>query len=335
MKQIIFAVLITLSFCLNSQSQPSASSTTDSSVTQDSKRKTVVITRLPEEKEKHYKMIPLKTMGFETVEAACRPMLSEGGLLVNEKSRNSVLVYDNEDVIKKITEFVNAVDRDSVNIRIEVDYISSSSKSDKSISIKTTSYKDKEGLQTGKVEVKPVLRKSNSSASDKQIIVVSEGVPATIFYGKTVIDPTWIQSVVLVPDVSVVAVNSSVTISQNLPDIQWTDVGAALRVLPVLYDDDVVELEFYPSLSYLEGKGIRKYVKVQNLASRVKVKNGQRLYVGGVMSSKADAYSNIFGLNYKAGDSSDRSVSDMYVTVYILKAGDARAGRPSMRGPGN
>lgn len=331
MRQLAFCILTFLSLWSYAQN-PSVSASSDTAIFQESKHKTVVITRLPEEKEKHYKMIPLKTMGFETVEAACKPMLSEGGLLVDEKSRRSILVYDNDDVIKKITDFINNADRDTVNIRIEVDYISSSSQSDRSITIRTTNYKDKEGLQTGKVEIKPVARKNSSSASDKQILVVSEGLPATLFYGKTIIDPAWIQSVVLVPDVSVVAQNSTVTINQNLPDIQWTDVGAALRILPVVYDDDTVELEFYPSLSYLEGKGTRKYVKVQSLASTVRVKNGQRIYVGGLMSSKKDAYSNIFGLNYKAGEASERSVSDMYVTVYILKPGDQRAGRPSMRG---
>ncbi|MDD3119388.1 MAG: hypothetical protein PHQ27_09430, partial [Victivallales bacterium] len=72
--------------------------------------------------EKDYKLLPLGVMDYDTVDKTCRPWLSPGWLLVNEKIRDSVLVYDTPAVIKKISNFLREADLNAPNIRLEFNY---------------------------------------------------------------------------------------------------------------------------------------------------------------------------------------------------------------------
>lgn len=292
--------------------------------------RTVVITRPADEKVMKYKMLPLKTMDYATVEATCKSWLSEGGIMTFESYRNSILVYDTEEVIKKISDFISEADRDTVNIRIEISFNTVETRSNSGFRVET----NQPGKQQKTTVIKPEIRKGSSSSFNSQILVVSEGCPASLWAGTTTIDPQCLQEEKLCPEIYVITQNQVIRIPVNSPDIRMVNIGASLKVLPKYFDDGTVDLEFYPAFSYIEGKGPAKSVKIQSLSSHLRVKEGQRVYIGGLISAKQNNYLNIFGPDFFR-DSSGRSATDMYLTVHVLKPGDTRAGKAVIKNRGS
>ena len=77
--------------------------------------------------EMEYRFLPLGQLSYETVDSICRPWLSrDGGILVYEKARESVLVYDVPAVIERISGFIRSAQPEECNIRVTVDFIGAS-----------------------------------------------------------------------------------------------------------------------------------------------------------------------------------------------------------------
>lgn len=284
-----------------------------------------IVVTIPEN-ECEYKLIPLKTMSYGTVDQICRPWLSGEGKLVHEKRRGSILVYDYPEIIAKIEKFIGATDRDPVNIRLDVDFIGSKSRSDRGLNINTGRggqnhlvFNDGKLVKPkGGMKITPTWQNTNSSSNTSQILVTSSGHPATLWVGKTVVDPSWLNNLKLNPTVIVQGDGGGVVVIPGTDvDFRWADVGASLQALPTYFDDGTIEVEIYPVVSHLDGKGRKQAVKVESVATKVRVKSGQRIDIGGLVGGKREQYNNLFGPRFFESIR-DSDVLNMYLTATAM-----------------
>lgn len=314
---LVFVAAVLLFSCLNSYGKKSKK-----------KRKTVTITR-ESMRKRTYKLIPLKSISFESVEMMTRPLLSEGGLLNYEKNRNSILVYDYPENIKKIQDFLKEGDREAVNIRIDVDYIGSGSGTKSGLDVKfdygkgygkpKIIIKDGKLKKAESVKINPYHRRTRTSRRDSTFIVTKSGYPASLWAGKTIVDPSWLNNLILNPTIIIPGRwgGAPIIIEGTDIDFKWSDVGASLQVLPTYSDNGLIHVEVYPSISYLDGKGKRQAVKVESMSTTLTVREGQRINIGGLVKGRQNQYFNLFGPDFfKRNDFND--VLDMYLTATVI-----------------
>ncbi len=287
-------------------------------------KKVVTITREPAAQEMRYKLIPLETLGFETVEAVCRQWLSPGSVLTYEKSRSSILVYDTPAVIAKIEDFVRNADSAPVNIRIDIDYVGAGQDARSNVNVGVKGSPDNPHFR-----VDADKRSKGTSDFNSMSITTGNGLPASLWVGKTVIDPSWLRAQRLSPFSIVATPNAVIVVPEFSTDFALADVGSKLMVQP-FYQEATgnITVELFPVLSFLDGKGRRQNVKVESLSTKVVVKDGARVYIGGAVSSNSEQYSKLFGGGrnnvYGAGSKSSGNVLDMYVTCRAMKLDDPR-----------
>ncbi|MBU8901355.1 MAG: type II and III secretion system protein [Victivallales bacterium] len=261
--------------------------------------------------EKTYKLIPLRNVDYEIVDRVCRPWLGKDAKLVHEKKRNLILVYAKAETIVRIRKFLDNTATPEVNIRIDLDKRGVETSDSGRLTyrynqpIKITTYKNGKKLVTyskNKKTNKPRLiinsRTKQISSNSLQFIVTKSGSPASLWVGKTVVDPSWLRQVIPRRKSTIGA--NSYSIIADPPDMgnKMVDVGVSLQLLPRYLGNDLIEVEVYPEITQLVGKGRRKNLKVTSLITKVIVKNGARVYIGGVVNQKRQAYRSLFGPDF-------------------------------------
>lgn len=293
---------------------PSSDARPDSPAVQRS----IVVTR-PATDGMRYKLIPLETLQFQVVDSVCRPWLSTGGILTYEAPRNAILVYDREEVITKIIKFVKDVDAPPVNVLVEVEYSGSSAKASDALRVT--------GGRNSAIKLDAARRGGRGGSYNSMSVLAGNRLPATLWAGKTVVDPTWLQEQRLYPFNVVVVAGRQIFIGELGTDIRWADVGSKLMVQPS-YDEFTgnVTVELFPVLSFLDGKGRERAVKVESLSTKVVVKEGQRVSIGGLVSAKAGDYSRILSgrQTFAVGSSSEVNALDMSVTCRAMRPDGSR-----------
>jgi type II secretory pathway component GspD/PulD (secretin) len=271
---------------------------------------------------KIYKLIPLQSLEFSTVEKVCRPWLSKEGLLIYEKRRSSILVYDQPAVIARIRKFISSTDSPVANIKIELDKVGAGQKSSDKLSYY---YKDRPKIsygKHGKVTVKypknrlDVHSRRNSSTSNtSSFIVTQSGSPAQLWVGKSVVDPSWRRF--QRPNKTIIVNPHSTTVVVMPQEPVMTDVGVSLQVVPRDLGNGLIEVEVYPEISEITGKRRNKAVKVTSLSSKVVVRSGSRVSIGGVINKNRERYVSLFGPNFfRRNEVSE--VMNMYLTATIM-----------------
>ncbi|GEM_PF-1634782 len=326
---ILFLFIIAVfSFCAD-EAAPAAGDNPDNAADQK-KPKTVVIKPTGEFK---YKLIPLKSLDFSTVDSVCRPMLSKDGILTYEEKRGSILVGDTPEVIAKIMKVLEDIDPEAANIRIDIDFMNTGSGASGGVNVEVGYGKGIKPNQViivdGKV-VKPKsidIKASNNSdtniRNNSQFITTKSGYPASLFVGKTIADPSWLYNYKLFAPTVVVGGGSTIIIP-NTPGFVMRDVGSKLMVLPRLRDDGLIDVEIYPEVSYIDGKGAKKSVRVESIVTQLTVQEGQRISIGGAVSSQKEFYKNLFGPQFLSIDNKT-NVLDMYLKATVLKPAAKKA----------
>lgn len=296
------------------------------------KPKTVLITR-ETMREMKYKLLPLDTISYATVEVMVRPILSDKGIMTYEQKRNSILIYDYPEVIEKVKAFLKEADAEAVNIRIDVDYIGAGDQTKSGANMtwhygkqKTGVkfiYKDGKWVKPDKVSGDIYYNKTKTSRHDSTFIMTKSGYPASLWVGKTIVDPSWLNNMprgVIV----VVPINGKPNLIDMIDvDFKWADVGAALEVLPIYNPNGTITVEVYPRISYLDGKGKRQAVKVESLSTKITVKEGQRFNIGGLIEGNRKTFTSVFGPDFfKRDDFSN--VLDMYLTATAMTPAGTR-----------
>lgn len=294
--------------------------------------KNVVIKYDPEDKEIS-EFIPLKALDYATVEQFCRPMLSQTGSMGFMPEKNCVVVHDKKRNALKIREFIESAAKqlpdDNVNIRVEVEFKGAKSRRKAGAEIDVI-YPENSGqgkiiIRDGRVQ-KPesidIHVRDNTmtgSSNTNQFIMVKSGFPARIWAGKTIPDPSWLRNSRFIPLTMISSKSgNTVVIPGNSPDIVWTNVGAYLYVLPKYLGDGLIDVEIFPAVSYLDGKKRRQTVRLESVSTKLTVKSGQKINIGGIVSGKDDTYKSLFGPNF-IGIDEDSSLLDMWLKATVVE----------------
>jgi type II secretory pathway component GspD/PulD (secretin) len=272
-----------------------------------------------------YKLIPLQSLEYSTVEKVCRPWLNEGGVLVYEKRRCSILVYDRPAVIARIRKFIASTDAPVVNIKIEINRQGAGQKNSDKVSYYYNNPPKITHLKHGKLSIKYPnnrwdihSRRSSSNSTTNSFIVTQSGSPAQLWVGKSVVDPSWRRY--QRPDKTVIMNQNSTTVVVMPQKPVMTDIGVSLQVVPRDLGNGMIEVEVYPEITEITGKRSKKAVKVTALSSKVVVKDGARISIGGVINQNRDRYTNIFGPNFFKR-SEINEVMNIYLRATVMKVG--------------
>lgn len=310
------------------------------------KRKTVVIKYNPKDEETS-KLVPLETVSFKTVKRICDPLLSQKGTIAFLPERNTVIVFDKQSVVDKICALIKKIDMPAVNIRVDVDFLEAGKSRNDRLNVrfgnrKTPFINNQIRIVNGKmvpinrIAVSAGKRSGTTSRNTSQFIMTKSGHAASIWAGRRIVDPSWLRNYRLQPTIIVPVGGGAIVIPGSDNDIVWSDVGASLYVLPRALGNDMIEVEVYPVVSYLvdEPKDKRRHrghrrhrrrrqsVRVEDVSTKVTVKSGQRVSIGGVISSNKKFYTNLFGPDFLSRDESS-SILDMYLTATIVKPGSS------------
>lgn len=296
------------------------------------------------------KVIPLRTVDYATIEAVCKPMLTKTGTMAYLKVRNSVIVFDYEKNVKKIAKIIDQIDLPAVNIRIDVDFVGTNSGSKDKVygKVNYKKYPSKSNqviIRNGKI-VKPdtikfgAVKQTNlGSRNTSQFILTKSGSSAQLWVGKRIVDPTWLRWRPLRPTHIITGPGGTIVVPGSDNDIVWRDIGSSLWVLPTYLGNGKIDVEVYPVVSYLEDepdddrhrgkkgkKGKRRKrpkrqtVRVQDVSTHLTLQSGQRVSMGGVISSNKNFYKNLFGPNFLSKNE-ENSILDMYITATAIKPG--------------
>ncbi len=334
---LIPAVSIFLS-AANADDASPADGKTDDGTTQ--KKNTVVIKYDPADKlvtEKIY----YETLDYSTIKEHCDRMLSPDGYILTLPERNTIIVHDKPATIDKIRQLVQAVDTPAVNIRIDIisSNVGSSPNDRLSADIK---YDDpnQEGkivIVDGKIQkpksitIDAVKGTQTTTRDNSSWIVTQSGKPASLFVGKEIVDPNWLANYKLVPTVVVVGGGGVVKIPGSTPDFVWRNVGSSLKVLPTLKDNGLIDVEVYPEVSYLDGEGNKQAVKVESVSTRLTVREGQTIPLGGVVDKHREFYYNLFGPEFRR--TGGGGVLDMTLKASVIRPEDRRSAIPRTTDP--
>ena len=296
--------------------------------------------RLEAQDNKEYKLIPLQNVEYEIVDRVCRPWLGKDGMLTHEKPRNSILVYATPETIVRIRKFLDNTATPEVNIRIYLDKRGVENADSGRLTyrynkpVQITTYKNgKKTVNYGnyKKQNDPRLilnsRSKRVSSNSMQFIVTKSGYPASLWVGKTVVDPSWLRQVRPKHEIEIGSDSYSITTDPPEMESKMVNVGVSLQVLPRYLNNGLIEVEVYPEITELVGKRRRKNLKVTSLSTKIIVKNGARVYIGGVVNQKSQAYRSLFGPDFFKRKGISETM-DMYITATVMNPGDS--GRRSL-----
>jgi len=317
--------------------QYTAPESADSSTAEQEKPKTVVITKETiaemKRKEPFPAVIPLQSIDYDIIEAMCRPLLSDKGIMTYEANRHSVLVVDNKEVIEKIREIIGGLDVPAANIRIDVDFNNTGSSDEENLDVRVGYGKgvkpnqviinDGKIVRPKSIGINATDRHGTTTRNNSQSITTMSGHPASLFVGKTIADPSWLYNYKFLPPTVIAGGGSTIVIPSAIPGFVMRDVGSKLMVLPQLRDDGLIDVEIYPEVSYLDGKGKKQAVRVESVSTRLTVQDGQRISIGGAVSSNLDFYKNLFGPSLLSRND-NTNVLDMYLKASVLKSSKTR-----------
>jgi len=296
---------------------------------------------VPTEKKemKITKMIPLRTIEYSTIDSICRPMLSPKGTMVFIKEKNSVFLFDFQKNVENIVAIISKIDSEVVNIRINVDFIEQLNSKNDNVNVKVkykgfpnatnqVIIKDGKVVKPSSIKFGAFRRRGTGHRNTSQFILTRSGSPARIWSGKSMVDPSWLANYQLQPTIVMVGNSGTVVLPGSDNDIVWTDIGASLFVLPKYLGNGKIDLEVYPVVSYLvddnSGRGLnsrfrgkRQAVKVSDISTHITLRSGQRISLGGVISSNKDFFTNLFGPELMSRKSAN-SILDMYITATVL-----------------
>ncbi|HNQ99569.1 MAG TPA: hypothetical protein PKN52_06185, partial [Trueperaceae bacterium] len=170
------------------------------------------------------------------------------------------------------------------------------------------------------------IRRGRTTQNTSQFIMTMSGHAATLWVGRTIPDPSWLNHVRFRPTVVVMPRGGgAVVIPGNDPEWVWSDVGARLMVLPYYLDNGLIDVEIYPEVTYLDGQGRRQAIRTESVSTRLTVRDGQRVSIGGVVDENREFYVNLFGPDLLSRDNST-SILDMYLTCHVMIPRDPASG---------
>jgi len=299
-------------------------------------RRNVVVKITPDDKEVSA-LIPLQSLAYAEAEPFCRPLLSPDGTMGYMPERGSIIVFDRQRNVNRIRELIKTMDRPAVNIRVDIDFIGTGSEAQDSLDVRLRNrndpdvrnnlvFKDGKWVRPNDIRINAARNRGQTTRNTSQFIMTMSGRPASLWVGSTIPDPSWLNNVRFIPTVIVMPPGGpTVIIPGNDPEWVWRDVGSRLSVLPRYLDNGLIDVEIFPEVTYVDGEGRNQAIRVESVSTRLTVRDGQRIAIGGVIDDHREFYTRLFGPRLL--DRDDRtSVLDMYLTCRVMIPRDPAAG---------
>lgn len=276
---------------------------------QDLPKKNNVVIKYEPKEELITEKILYETLDYSTIKEQCEKLLSPDAYILTLPERNMIIVHDTAAKIAKIRELIGIVDSPAVNIRIDIISTNTGSAPNDRFSadIKHNDPKEKSKIvivdkkiqKPKEINIDIVKGEQRTTRNNSTFLVTQSGKPASIFAGKEIVDPNWLLNYKLVPTVIVVGGGGVVKIPGSTPDFVWRNVGSSLKILPILKDNGMIEVQVYPEISYIDGEGKKQAVKVESVTTTLTVANGQTIPLGGVIDKHREFYYNLFGPEFR------------------------------------
>jgi type II secretory pathway component GspD/PulD (secretin) len=229
--------------------------------------------------------VPLRAMSYDEAVEICAPLLSKDGKFTYARVKNLLVIHDYLENIEAIRKLVAEVDEDPVNIRVDIfmDETAQAQASNLDVHLRNVQIQRRNGHTRvgGTVGVNVGAGSRDTSSTTNPFVMAGNGRPARIWVGETVADPVWVYDYG----------RGHGWWKQELVD---RDLGVSLWVLPRLLPNDCVEIEVYPRIT---ARGATPFsVNVKELGTKVVVRNGAIMPLGGLDSGHRDAYRRILGI---------------------------------------
>ena len=265
------------------------------------------------------KKYPLKNVEYQQIYDMVKSQLTPTGGLSYIKQFNSILVLDKPAAHEKVKVILDAVVRDAVNIRIDVEFAGMKSYDDYGISVKHNGI----NIRNGKIDWPDKARvdirgaSGNQQTNTKQMLTTMSGHAANLWVTKTAVDRQLFDQYKFIP---FYGRHGGRAVLINPPQLR--DVGASLYILPTYGDDGMVTVELFPVLTTEVG-GKQQSFRVEKVSTKVTGRPGQRLFLGGMDKSTKGFFTSIFNpVGVRKQNVTD--LVNIYVTPYVMKRGNRR-----------
>lgn len=270
----------------------------------------------------HYKIkiIPLKSLDYETVKVFCEPMLSEDGKMVYLKDRRAIFVHDDQKVIDRINKFLSDADSERKQITVTVEFNDNAVIDSKEFGIESNDWTIK--VEDGKVKLPKVdgvniaRKKGTRTQNTVMNLTTISGGSASLWVGKEVPEINYVELYLARPTTRL-RHGGKLLVYADL-DFQIRKVGAKLKMRPRLLASGLIEIDLYPEISYISEKGKRGAIEVESLTTTVTVMPKQKVHIGGLVAKKQDDFTSLFGPDFFKSKDSQR-ILKIFVTASVKK----------------
>ena len=257
-------------------------------------------------------------------QAVIRAMMTPEGTLGFMKQRNSVVVYDQRQAVDKVKAFLTTVDRQAVNVRVQVEFLNTLLAKDSGLRV---TFDDGKApsiiIRDGKIQkpesinVDIAHNKSEGERNTVQFIVARSGHPARIWAGTQVPDPNWLRRYTMVGLYPGADGKPKVLLAPDAPDITWREVGSSMYILPTVTDNGLITVELFPVVSFLDGDSKRQNFRVQEVKTTLTVQSGARVYIGGNDQQTRNFLTQLLGPDV-IRKTENADTLNMYLTAEIM-----------------
>lgn len=223
----------------------------------------------------------------EEVEEVIRPLLSKEGKIVILADRRKVLVQDTGEVLEVVRMAMKGMSAPKANVRISLRFSDNGAHSDQGVRV---------GYQVGNRDIQvgdPRLsrnsvviegkhRSHTTTSVSTQFLVVQSGRSASIVVGR---------EVPLVDYFRRLAVGYGIVRQDTA--FRWESIGTELAISPRVLGNGLVEVEVTPRITAL-ANGRYQTVDYKTLTTRVTVKPGMEVSIGGFSKASSEFNQNFF-----------------------------------------
>lgn len=280
------------------------------------------------------RLFPLHSLSFDEIEAFCRDFLSRDGRLGYFAARRTLVVHDHQKNVEEIRDFLAKTDREQVMIRVKVEFLQQGTATRGGVSTTWDKGRNKPKviIENGHIRLNTPVSVQGNLQHNKEFrrtvmqVLTASGSPACLKTMRRLPDPAWLEAYRFVPIYRRYPVRLLPYDAEH-----WRDVGSALYVTPTLLDNGLIDLAVFPAVTYIDDRGHRRAVMVQNLQTRIQAANGQSVHIGGGTREMRRFSVQLFGPEFSAnngGGNLDIRLTPQVVTPH-RPGGRPRAPSPS------
>ncbi len=265
------------------------------------------------------KKYPIGDIPYAEIEPLLKKQLSTEGGMSYIQNYNSVLVLDKPLNHEKIKTTLDAVFREAVNIRVDLEFNNLKAFKDYGITVKHSGLVvDNKGIHGPKRADIDIRGQSNTEETNtRQFLTTMSGHPAQLWVTQTAVDKQIYQTYRFIP---FVAVGGSAVVAVELPPPTIREVGASLYMRPTYTDDGLVIIELFPVIT-TEINGKQQSFRVEKVQTTITARPGQRVYLGGMNKEMNNFFTSIFN-PIAIGKGKVTDIVDIYVTPSVMKLGN-------------